>query len=160
MATERPPESEEPDREQRRLERLIPELVRRVLEAGYEKLSEGPESVRNLIAELKLPKEALGLLFSQLDETKTGLYRAVAREVRDFLEHTNFAEELGKALTTLSFEIRTEVRFIPNSSRLRSTPDVRTKVSVRRDRPSQPPPDPARSPPETPPAKNDAEEKI
>lgn len=163
MATDRPPESDEPDREQRRLERLIPELIRRVLEAGYDKLSEGPESVRNLVSDLKLPKEALGLLFSQVDETKNGLYRAVAREVRDFLEQTNFAEELAKVLTTLSFEIKTEVRFIPNDSRLRSTPDIRTKVSVKRDRPSQPPPEPAppgEAPPPAPSGKPDSEEKT
>ena len=85
MATERPPEGDDRDREQRRLERLIPEILRRVLEVGYEKLSEGPENVRNLVADLKLPKEALGVLLSQLDETKNGLYRAVAKEVRDFL---------------------------------------------------------------------------
>ena len=143
MGTERPPESDEPDREQRRLERLIPELVRRLLEAGYEKLTEGPENVRHLVSDLKLPKEALGVLFAQLDETKNGLYRAVAREVRDFLDQTNFAEELAKVLTTLSFEIKTEVRFIPNDARVRPTPEVRSKVSVRRDRTSQPPPEPA-----------------
>lgn len=144
MGTERPPESDEPDREQRRLERLIPELVRRLIEVGYEKLSEGPENVRHLVSDLKLPKEALGVLFSQLDDTKNGLYRAVAREVRDFLDQTNFAEELAKVLTTLSFEIKTEVRFIPNDARHRPpVPDVRSKVSVRRDRSSQPPPEPA-----------------
>lgn len=131
---ERPPDSEEPDREQNRLERLIPEIIKRLLETGYEKLAEGPESVRNLLAELMLPKEAL---FSQLDETKNGLYRAVAREVRDFLDHTNFAEELAKALTTLSFEIRTEVRFIPNDSRIRASPEVKTKVNVRRTKPPE-----------------------
>ena len=130
MTTERPPESDERDREQRRLERLIPELVKRLLEAGYEKITEGPENVRHLVSELKLPKEALGLLFSQIDETKNGLYRAVAREVRDFLDHSNLAEELARALTALSFEIKTEVR---------------TKVNVRRERVSQPPPEPAPS---------------
>jgi hypothetical protein len=141
--TERAPDSDDRDREQRRLERLIPELVKRLLEAGYEKLAEGPENVRNLVSELKLPKEALGLLFAQLDETKNGLYRAVAREVRDFLDHSNLAEELARALTALSFEIKTEVRFIPNDSRMRATPEVRTKLAVRRDRASQPPPEPA-----------------
>ncbi|HYO96273.1 MAG TPA: hypothetical protein VER33_17260 [Polyangiaceae bacterium] len=146
MATERPPESDEPDREQRRLERLIPELIKRLLEAGYEKLSEGPENVRQRVADLKLPKEALGVLLAQLDETKSGLYRAVAREVRDVLEHTNFSEELAKVLTTLSFEIKTEVRFIPNDQRLRASPEVKTRVNVRRDRGSQPP-TPTPSPP-------------
>lgn len=162
MATERPPEGDDREREQRRLERLIPELLRRVLEVGYEKLTEGPENVRNLVSELKLPKEALGVLISQLDETKNGLYRAVAKEVRDFLEQTNFAEELAKVLTTLSFEVKTEVRFIPNDQRLRATPDIRTKVSVKRDRASQPPPEPKgpTSDPTEPRAPNDAEEKT
>lgn len=161
MATERPPEGDDRDREQRRLERLIPEILRRVLEVGYEKLSEGPENVRNLVADLKLPKEALGVLLSQLDETKNGLYRAVAKEVRDFLEQTNFAEELAKVLTTLSFEVKTEVRFIPNDQRLRATPDIRTKVSVKRDRPSQPPPEPTRAAGDTEPRPpTDSEEKT
>lgn len=160
MAPERPPESDEPDREQRRLERLIPELVRRLLEAGYEKISEGPENVRNLVSDLKLPKEALGVLFAQLDETKNGLYRAVAREVRDFLEQTNFAEELTKVLTTLSFEIKTEVRFIPNDARTRPVPDVRTKVNVKRDASSRPPaPAAARNEASTAPEVAESEEK-
>lgn len=162
MASERPPESDDRDRDQRRLERLIPEIIRRVLEVGYEKLTEGPENVRNLVSELKLPKEALGVLFSQLDETKNGLYRAVAREVRDFLDQTNFAEELAKVLTTLSFEIKTEVRFIPNDQRLRASPEVRTKVSVRRDRTSQPPAEPTAPASEgaTPPAAKESQEKT
>jgi hypothetical protein len=143
VTQERAPDSDDRDREQRRLERLIPELVKRLLEAGYEKLAEGPENVRQLVSELKLPKEALSLLFAQLDETKNGLYRAVAREVRDFLDHSNLAEELARALTALSFEIKTEVRFIPNDSRIRASPEIRTKVNVRRDRSSQPPTEPA-----------------
>jgi hypothetical protein len=156
VATERPPESDEPDREQSRLERLIPEIVKRVLEAGYEKLTEGPENVRNRVSELKLPKEALALLLAQLDSTKNDLYRAVAGEVRDLLEQTNFAEELAKVLTTLSFEIRTEVRFIPNDARLRATPEVKTKVQMRRDRSSNPP---AEATPEPPPSAKPSEEK-
>jgi hypothetical protein len=103
------------------------------VEAGFERLSEGPENVRNLVSELKLPKETLGALFGTLDETKNGLYRVVAREVRDFLEHSNLAEDLVRALTALSFEIKTEVRFIPNDARPnRPTPDVRSRVTVKR----------------------------
>lgn len=128
-----PPHSEEPEREEKRLERALREVVRKVIEAGYERLSEGPENVRHLMSELKLPKETLGALFGTLDETKNGLYRVVAREVRDFLEHSNLAEDLIRGLTALSFEIKTEVRFIPNEARPnRPTPDVRSKVSVKR----------------------------
>ena len=144
MSTE-PPSSkdgEEPEREEKRLERALREIVRKVIEVGYERLSEGPENIRHLMSELKVPKETLGALFGTLDDTKNGLYRVVAREVRDFLEHSNLAEDIVRGLTALSFEIKTEVRFIPNEARPnRPTPDVRSKVSVRRDSvpPSAPP---------------------
>jgi hypothetical protein len=132
------------ERDRRRLERLLPVLIKRFLETGLEKLAEAPENARNLVSELKLPKEILSLLLSQLDETKNGLYRVVAKETRDFLEHTNFAEELARVLTTLSFEIKTEVRFIPNDSRLGASPDVRARVRMKKaengKRTSAPPP--------------------
>ena len=110
------PPRDDVDVERRKLERLVPEIVKRVLEAGFEKLSEGPENMRRAMGELRLPKEAIGAVMSQLDDTKSGLYRIVAKEVRDFLEQTNFADELTRALTSLSFEVRTEVRFIPNDA--------------------------------------------
>ena len=143
-----PPSTNEPrpdgERERRRLERLIPLLVKRVLEAGLEKIADAPENARNLVNELKLPKEILSLLLAQIDETKSGLYRVVARETREFLEQTNLAEEIARVLTTLSFEIKTEVRFIPNDSRLGASPDVRARVRMKKAdsdrRPSAPPP--------------------
>jgi hypothetical protein len=131
------------DRDRRRLERILPMLIKRILETGFEKLAEAPENARNLVQEMRLPKEILSLLLSQLDETKNGLYRVVARETRDFLEHTNLAEEVARVLTTLSFEVKTEVRFIPNDSRLGATPDVRSRVRVKKaeaDRKTVPPP--------------------
>jgi hypothetical protein len=136
VPTEPPPspkDHDEPERDESRVERALREVVRKVIEAGYERLSEGPENVRHLMSELKLPKETLGALFGTLDDTKNGLYRVVAREVRDFLEHSNLAEDIVRGLTALSFEIKTEVRFIPNDARPnRPTPDVRSKVSVKR----------------------------
>ena len=141
MKSEHEPEREhdDPDGDRKGVERLVPEIVKRILEAGLEKLSEGPENVRKVARELRLPKEALTAIFSQLDETKSGLYRVVAREVREVLERTNFAEELTRALTALSFEIRTSVRFVPNPTGERATPEVRSKVSVKK---STPPPAP------------------
>jgi hypothetical protein len=131
------------EKDRRRLERLLPEIIKRIVEAGYEKISEGPENVREFVREMKLPKEALALILAQLDETKNGLYRVVAKEIRDFLEQTNFSEELAKVLTMLSFEIKTEVRFIPNDERLGAAPrpEVRSKVRIKRgsEPPSAPP---------------------
>jgi len=132
------PDLDESEVDRRGLERIIPDLVKRILEAGFDRLSEGPDSVRKVVGDLRLPREALGSILSQIDETKQGLYRVVAKEVRDFLGQTSFADELTRALTALSFEIRTEVRFIPNEARSHPTPDIRSKVSVKR-RPSTPP---------------------
>jgi hypothetical protein len=136
--------ADEAEDTRRGLERIIPDLIRRFIEAGFDRLSDGPDSVRRAVSELKLPREAITSILAQIDETKNGLYRVFAKEVRDFLGEKSFAEELTRALTALSFEIRTEVRFIPNDARGRPTPDVRSKVSVRR---SSPPPAAAQTPP-------------
>lgn len=114
-------EGERSEGERKRLfERVVPELVKKVLEraveSGATRLSEGPESLRHFVSDLKLPKEVLHYLYGQIDETKSGLYRAVAKEIRDVLEHTQFADEITKVLTKLSFEIKTEIRFIPNDA--------------------------------------------
>lgn len=125
--------------DRRRLERVVPEIVKRLVETGYEKVSEGygrisDGNVRQLVSELRLPKEALNLILAQIDETKNGLYRVTAKEIRDFLEHTNLSEEIAKVLTTLSFEIKTEVRFIPNDAKAGPPkPDVKASMRVRRD---------------------------
>jgi hypothetical protein len=157
-SSEIPPPSgvpEEKEHERRRLERILPELIKRIIETGYEKISEGPENVREFVREMRLPKEALALILAQLDETKNGLYRVVAKEIRDFLEQTNFSEEMAKVLTMLSFEIKTEVRFIPNDAKLSgASPEVRSRVTVKRgkkeqhNQESEPPPEPAADPEE------------
>jgi hypothetical protein len=120
------------------VERVIKEGVKRAVEKGVEQFTEGPETVRQYLHDLKMPKEVASFVFAQADETKTGLYRVVAKEMRDFLEHTNLAEEITRALTTLSFEIKTEIRFIPNDSKTdgadplkKPKPEVKSTVRIR-----------------------------
>lgn len=147
-----PPRDDEGDKvegegEKKRLfERAIPEILKRVVEraveSGIDKLSEGPENLRNFVGDLKLPKEVLHYLYTQIDDTKNGLYRVVAKEIRDVLEHTQFADEIAKVLTKLSFEIKTEIRFVPNDAARRDDnqdearsglpkPEVSAQVSVK-----------------------------
>jgi len=121
----------------KRLERILPDIVKKVVEKGVEKLSESPDNVRNFVEELKLPKEIASYLFVQIDETKNGLYRAVAKEIRDFLEHTDLSDAITKTLTKLSFEVKTEIRFIPNDASADGKlpkPDVRASVNVKSER--------------------------
>ncbi|MBX3230110.1 MAG: hypothetical protein KIT84_25245 [Labilithrix sp.] len=108
-----PPEGSEKSR-RRRLEGVIPEIVRRAVELGVEKAQEAPDDLREMVKGLKLPKEVAHYLLQQIDDTKNGLFRVVAKEIRDFLEHTNFAGEVQKLLTTVQFEVNTTIRFTPN----------------------------------------------
>jgi hypothetical protein len=128
-------EDEREEVRRRFAERLLPELIKRFVDAGVGKLSEQPENLRHFVHELKLPKEMANYMFVQIDETKNGLYRVVAREIRDFLEHTNIADEVTKALTKLSFEIRTEIRFVPNEKGEHLFPraDVQSDVQMREE---------------------------
>ena len=103
-----------PDSRRRRLEGVIPELIKRAVELGVEKATEAPDNLRDFMGGMKLPKEIASYMYSQIEETKNGLFRVVAKEMRDFLEHTNMSGEMQKLLTTVQFEISTTVRFRPN----------------------------------------------
>jgi hypothetical protein len=128
-------EKVEGEGEKKRLfERAIPEIfkraVERAVESGIDRLSEGPENLRQFVGDLKLPKEVLHYLYTQVDDTKNGLYRVVAKEIRDVLEHTQFADEIAKVLTKLSFEIKTEIRFVPNEAAKKDEPQDETKATL------------------------------
>ena len=62
------------------------------------------------------------------------MFDVIARETREFLANLNVSEEIAKILTTLSFEIKTEIRFIPNSERITGAePDVKASVKLKRN---------------------------
>jgi hypothetical protein len=102
------------DPKKSRLESVIPGLLKRGVEKAVERTLEAPADLKSFVTDMKLPKEIVHYIFSQVDETKNGLFRVVGHEVRDFLEHTNFAGEMQKILTTVQFEINTTIRFRPN----------------------------------------------
>lgn len=120
----------------KRLEKMLRDLIRRGIEKGIEAgigtFNKTDDVIRGV------PKEVAGYVFSQIDETKNALVRVVAREVREFLEATDLATELRKALTSLSFQINTEIRFVPNEQGTGVKPDVKTKVTPRRSTPPPP----------------------
>jgi hypothetical protein len=60
----------------------------------------------------------------------------VAKELRGFLESVNVSGELQKLLTSLSFEVKTEIRFIPNDEAVGGVrPDMKVgKMSLKRTR--------------------------
>lgn len=70
--------------------------------------------VKSLVSELKMPREIVTHLMSQIDDTKQAALGVISREVRLFFENTNLSEEMAKLLSQLSFEVSTRVRFVRN----------------------------------------------
>ena len=114
-----------------RLEQLVPDLVKKTFAAGMGAVFQTEEGIRRLARE-NLP-EVAGYIASSADNAKDKVIEVIARETREFLANLNVSEEIAKILTTLSFEIKTEIRFIPNSERFTGAePDVKASVRLKR----------------------------
>ncbi|MDX2088144.1 MAG: hypothetical protein SFX73_09845 [Kofleriaceae bacterium] len=121
-----------PETIRQRLESLVPELVKKTFAAGMGAVFSTEEGIRRLARE-SLP-EVAGYIASSADGAKDKVFEVIARETREFLATLNVSEEIAKILTTLSFEIKTEIRFIPNSERFTGAePDVKASVRVKRN---------------------------
>nr|HEX4313123.1 hypothetical protein [Kofleriaceae bacterium] len=121
-----------PETIRRRLEHLVPELVKKTFAAGMGAVFQTEEGIKKLARASNLPDVA-GYLAHSADGAKDKVFEIIARETRDFLTNMNVTEEIAKILTTLSFEIKTEIRFIPNSERMTgSEPDVKASVRLKR----------------------------
>src|SRR3954471_9397970 len=120
-----------PETIRQRLERLVPELVKKTFAAGLGAVFSTEEGIRKIARE-SLP-EVAGYIASSADGAKDKVFDVIARETREFLSNLNVSEEIAKILTTLSFEIKTEIRFIPNSDRfVGAEPDVKASVRLKR----------------------------
>jgi hypothetical protein len=98
----------------------LSELFKRFIETGAKGLSS--DTVRQLLSEMKLPRDALlqlvsQHLVSQFEETKYGLYRSFSRELRRFFGRTHFADELATALSKLSIQVSMDIRFSPKDGK-------------------------------------------
>jgi hypothetical protein len=116
-----------------RLEHLVPELVKKTFTAGMGAVFSTEEGIRRIAREVSLPDVA-GYVASTGAGAKDKVFEVIARETRDFLANLNLTEEIAKILTTLSFEIKTEIRFIPNSERMTGAePDVKASVRLKKN---------------------------
>lgn len=139
------PETQRPERDRdepdgltetirQKLEQLVPDLVKKTFAAGMGAVFTTEEGIRRVVggARESLP-EVAGYLASSADGAKDKVFEIIARETREFLSNLNLTEEIAKILTTLSFEIKTEIRFIPNSERITGAePDVKASVRLKR----------------------------
>jgi polyhydroxyalkanoate synthesis regulator phasin len=117
-------------------ETLVGEVWRKAVSKGGEVLENSEDSIRRMVSDLPLPKEVVDRLTARVDDYKAELFRVVKDEVHEFLDRVDLGAELQKMLTSLSFEITTEVRFVPNDKSTGSgvKPDVKSKARVKRNK--------------------------
>jgi hypothetical protein len=129
-----------PESVRQKIETWVPDLVRKAFAAGMGAVLGTEEGIRKLTKEMPMPKDVAGYLVNTASSTKDDLLRIVAREVREFLSTVNLSEEIAKMLTMLSFEVKTEIRFIPNDEKYAGVePDVKARVRLKRAEPKATP---------------------
>ena len=100
---------------------FVPGVIRRATASSVGQALLNEDRVKTLLSEnKKIPKEVAGLLLSQADGLRKEVLRAVSGEIRVFLENVDLGGEIAKILTSVSFEVKTEVRFVPNDQAVRS----------------------------------------
>ncbi len=102
---------------------FVPDIVRRAVLTGVGALFMTEEGIRNLVGEMKLPKDALAFLIAQADRTRAEATRIVTQEVRRFLESETLRREIWKLLTSVTLEVNATVQLKPSGE-----PQIRAKV--------------------------------
>jgi len=64
-------EDDLPPEDVKKLSGLVPDIVRRAVLTGVGALFMTEEGIRNLVGDMKMPKDALAFLMSQADKTRT-----------------------------------------------------------------------------------------
>lgn len=140
--------SEQDARRARKAAKSLRDILRKTFAQSGDARQTTEELLRAILGEVKVPREYVNVILQQINATRDEIVRVVAGEVRTFLDDANLGEEIAKILTSLSFEIRTEIRFIPNDEALK--PSVKSRVGIksardsdRRRAPAPVPPHPA-----------------
>lgn len=109
--------------------RLLRDILRKTVSQSQDARQTTEDILKGVLGDVKIPREFSNILLQQADTVRSEIVRVIASEIRNFLEEANLGEELAKILTSISFEIRLEVRFIPNDQALK--PNVRSQVKVK-----------------------------
>ncbi|MHB1843210.1 MAG: hypothetical protein ACYCWW_00065 [Deltaproteobacteria bacterium] len=108
------------------------DFMRKAIVAGVGALFMTEEGIRNLVGELKLPKELIATLLSQADRTKQEVIRLLADELRHFFESAQLHQELLKLLTDVTIEVKTEIRLRPDGHKVKPVMTGEPSVRFRR----------------------------
>ncbi len=93
--------------------KVLGDMARKALMTGIGAVFMSEESLRGQLAEMKLPKEAMGYVVNQADKTKREIIDVVGREARAFFARLEVDKVVGKLLVGTTIEINTKIRIMP-----------------------------------------------
>src|SRR5438552_8983395 len=125
MAQDKPdlPDEDLPPEEMKKLSGLVPDIIRRAVLTGVGALFMTEEGLRNLVGDMKLPKDAFAFLLAQADKTRSEVARVVTQEIRRFLESETLRREIWKVLTGVTLEVNATIQLKPSGE-----PGIKAKV--------------------------------
>ncbi len=89
-----------------------PRLFRRLIDSGLGVLlNTSEEGEKVTVKPFALPKELINYLIGQADRSKSEIISLFGREFKRFLEATDLSEEVVKALSQMTIEVKAEVNF-------------------------------------------------
>lgn len=109
--------------------RRMSDTVKKALAQGFRSVRSGEEKIRGMVGDV-MPKEVVSYLKGAIDSGRDELVRIVGSQTRKFFEGIDVGGEVAKILTSLSFEIKTEIRFIPNDQKVK--PDIKMSVKPKK----------------------------
>ena len=114
--------------------RRVSDTFRKAISQGFRSVRSGEEKIRGIVTDA-MPKELVTYIKGAIDTGRDEVVRIVGTQTRKFLEGIDVGGEVAKILTSLSFEIKTEIRFIPNDQKIK--PDIKTTIRPKRVKPDE-----------------------
>jgi len=103
---------------------ILSEMARKVLLTGIGAIFMTEESIRSVLGEMKLPKDAMGFVVDQAKKQKNDLIAVVANEFSNFLAKLKVHDEIQKALTKLQIHIEAKLSFSPQGKAIARDVDI------------------------------------
>ncbi len=111
--------------------RGLRDALKKAIGSGFKSVMGSEEWVRTTVKEA-FPKELVSYMKRQADTVRDEVIRIFGAQTKRFVDGIDVGGEIQKILTALSFEIKTEIRFIPNDQKVK--PDVKFTARAKRDK--------------------------
>lgn len=121
---------DEQSRWRSKIEGAVPDIVKKTLSVGVSGFLFSEDGIKNLVSELKLPKDVVTFLLAQSEKTRQEIAKIFAEEVRKYLENNDVAEIARDFVKDMNVEVSTSIKFTYDDDKLKT--EVKPKVTKKK----------------------------